>query len=85
MHGGDRKHIKVCKKKSTDELFFTPMPFQLPIHVSQNRPVRLVPCFVGVLNKHSLCFVLHAYNTNHKNIADKVYFQTHQQVYDGIK
>ena len=30
LHGGDRKHIKVCKKtkisKLTDELFFTPMP-----------------------------------------------------------
>ena len=27
LHGGDRKHIKVCKKqKLTDELFFTLLP-----------------------------------------------------------
>ena len=41
LHGGDRRHIKVCKKikitKSTDESFFTPMP-TLIVHIS-NRPV----------------------------------------------
>ena len=32
--------------KLTDELFFTPMPTSIAI--PQNRPVRLVPCFVGM-------------------------------------
>ena len=55
---GIRKHIKYVQKKKkkekeklhistlTDELIFTLCQLQLPI--SQNRPVQLVPFFVGV-------------------------------------
>ena len=50
LHGGDRKHIKVCKKKSLKiDGFFTSMP--AVISISQNKPVQLVPCFVRVDHK----------------------------------
>ena len=51
LHGSDRKHIKVCKKKKkkkpsklTDESFS--LLCQLQLFISQNRHVQLVPCFI---------------------------------------
>ena len=47
LHGGDRKHIKVCKTIKISISNFSPL-CQLQSSISQNRSVRLVPCFVGV-------------------------------------
>ena len=48
LQEGDRRLMKICRKlseKLTDESFSPLCQLQLPI--SQNKPVRLVPCFVG--------------------------------------
>ena len=48
LHGGDIEHIKVCKKSQNWQMScFSPL-YQLQLSISQNRPVRLVPCFVGL-------------------------------------
>ena len=55
LHALDRKHIKACKKQKCQNQqmsHFSPL-YQLQLPVSRNRPVRLVPCFVGV--HHSTC------------------------------
>ena len=48
----NRKHIKVCKKTRSQNRqmsYFSPL-CQIQSSISQNRPVRLVACFVGVHN-----------------------------------
>ena len=54
LQGGDRRHIKVRKKTKMSNWqmsYFSPL-CQLQSSISQNRPVWLVPCFVGV---HHIC------------------------------
>ena len=52
-HGGERKHIKVHKKKNRQMSYFSPL-CQLQLPISQNRHVRLVPWFVEVHHIHNI-------------------------------
>ena len=76
LHGGDRNHIKVCKKKTKQNknlkidrwVIFHPI-CQLQMPISQNRPVWLVPCFVGV---NHICRWCTQWNLNILPMHDKM-------------
>ena len=55
LHGGARKDIEVCKKKantSNRQMIYSSPLYELQMSISQNRPIRLVLCFVGA---HHIC------------------------------
>ena len=50
LHGGDKnmlRYVKTQKSQNRQVCNFSTL-CQLQLSISQNRPVRLVPCFVGV-------------------------------------
>ena len=52
LHGGGLSNIGK-KNQNRQMSYFSPL-CQLQLSISKNRPVRLVPCFVGV---HHICFI----------------------------
>ena len=71
------RYVKLPKNsKSTDESF-SPL-CQLQMSISQNRPVQLVPCFVGV---HHICSLYIDYGTikNFLNLLPVSFSKQHRK------